>query len=400
MKGNQIDMDNNINFIEADSAKKKNVDDNENKQASIPVNTRCIGTPDGKYILYIEDYVYTYIKKILSMQYRVGTFNPRLALYGNKYNQDERTILVVHGAVVLDEQDSSNYIQKYFSFDSFIGTAIPAITTEKRIKLEIILNSADSIAKQVRFAVDDFYIYYAQNEKMQDYLIEWSNKNNIKSEEKMILTDEKTQSDNSFETDVISERENDVARYGRAAINYSRTEIRINRLVNLMKIVVFGFAISITVYAITMINTFSKMQSMQDEIEYCYDVLINGSEQLKERAIQTGVIQINESEQNCTESSEEQKDNSENDVNIDNNENTELEVDESESETEVLGNETIGKTEDNRSVQQYYIVRKDDTLREISYAKYGNYEMVGEICMLNQIRDANTIYCGQILILP
>ena len=37
-----------------------------NTQSLIPVNTRTIGAPEGIYILYLEDYVHTFIKKILS----------------------------------------------------------------------------------------------------------------------------------------------------------------------------------------------------------------------------------------------------------------------------------------------------------------------------------------------
>lgn len=33
------------------------------RTASIPVNTRTIGAPEGIYILYLEDYVHTFIKK-------------------------------------------------------------------------------------------------------------------------------------------------------------------------------------------------------------------------------------------------------------------------------------------------------------------------------------------------
>lgn len=403
MKGNQIDMDKNIDFIEADSIKKENYDTNVNKQVPIPVNTRCIGKPEGKHILYIEDYVYTYIKKILSMQYKVGILNPRLALFGNRYNKNEHIILVVYGAAVLDENDSQKYIQEYFNVDYFLGTAIPTINDEKGISLEIILDSTDFIDKQIRIAVDDFYVYYDQNQKMQNYLIEWSNKNNIKSDEKLIMIEEKNDSERSEVRPLNSERENDVARYGRVVMDYSKTEVRINRLVNLMKIIVLGFIISTTVYAITMINTFSKMQSMQEEIEYCYDVLINGSEQLKERAIQTGVIKSPESEPDCTEPSEVQEDSSESNTDVEDNENATSEINEIKRETKDFDNDAIIQTNEsamNPMMQQYYIVRKDDTLREISYAQYGNYEMVGEICVLNQIRDANTIYCGQVLILP
>ena len=81
----------------------------------IPVNTRCIGKPSGIYILYIEDYVHTYIRKILSIKYYANLMNPRLALYGKKYQSEWQIILVIFGAAVLDEKDSKELIQKYFN---------------------------------------------------------------------------------------------------------------------------------------------------------------------------------------------------------------------------------------------------------------------------------------------
>ena len=32
--------------------------------AQIPVNTRAVGDPKGDYLLYLEDYVHTFIRKV------------------------------------------------------------------------------------------------------------------------------------------------------------------------------------------------------------------------------------------------------------------------------------------------------------------------------------------------
>ena len=52
MKGN-VKMDKQTNF-------------SPNSRNLIPVNTRTIGAPEGIYILYLEDYVHTFIRKVLS----------------------------------------------------------------------------------------------------------------------------------------------------------------------------------------------------------------------------------------------------------------------------------------------------------------------------------------------
>ena len=47
-----------------------------------------------------------------------------------------------------------------------------------------------------------------------------------------------------------------------------------------------------------------------------------------------------------------------------------------------------------------YVVRPGDTLYEISMEKYGNTDMVGQICQINGISEEEMIYPGQIIVLP
>ena len=47
-----------------------------------------------------------------------------------------------------------------------------------------------------------------------------------------------------------------------------------------------------------------------------------------------------------------------------------------------------------------YVVRPGDTLYEISMEKYGNTDMVGQICQMNNISEEEMIYPGQIIVLP
>ena len=59
-----------------------------NTQNLIPVNTRTIGAPEGIYILYLEDYVHTFIKKILSVEDEKP--HPDIALYGRSVEESGR----------------------------------------------------------------------------------------------------------------------------------------------------------------------------------------------------------------------------------------------------------------------------------------------------------------------
>ena len=62
--------------------------------------------------------------------------------------------------------------------------------------------------------------------------------------------------------------------------------------------------------------------------------------------------------------------------------------------------ETTLAAQEERTVPQYYVVRRGDTLRTISFDIYGDYSRVDEICRWNNIEDPNNILYGQKLLLP
>ena len=153
------------------------------RMASIPVNTRTIGAPEGIYILYLEDYVHTFIKKIISNkkviendlqkngEYQIETDAlSNIALYGKVLEEGGRYRIVVSGAALLDKnRDKIQQINNtYFPSCTYIGTASASQNKDQGLRLELTLRSTKVI-------LDDFYIYYDQNEEMQNYLVEWNN---------------------------------------------------------------------------------------------------------------------------------------------------------------------------------------------------------------------------------
>lgn len=366
----------------------------------IPVNTRCIGKPSGIYILYIEDYVHTYIRKILSIKYYANLMNPRLALYGKKYQSEWQIILVIFGAAVLDEKDSKELIQKYFNSENILGIATPAYNNEGGIRLEITLNSNDILDKPVRVAIDDFYIYYDQNENMQNYLIEWSNRNNIKSDESVFpLNNIKDQKSNDNKSDAYSKTKNPDIKPEKIEMKYDKKQSEISRLGNLVSVIIFAGLVCVLAYSITLINNYNKLYEIQDDMEYFYALLANGGEQLNKPVMTTEVINMQSSEESVQEQTDTQESFEDNSV-------IESEIEsENETNTENIADKAnsiaaVSQTNPTNNTPQYYIVQKGDTLRDICLKKYGNIEKVKEICEINDIDDANTILYGQKLLLP
>ena len=249
-----------------------------NAQGFIPVNTRTIGAPEGIYILYLEDYVHTFMKKLLSNtpqnaslkgRKRLGesqdyqqdcqiesTVQQEIALYGRSIEENGRYRIVISGAAVSD--GGSDRIQQlnntYFPSCSYIGNANVSLNKDSRLRLELTLRST-------RVILDDFYIYYDQNEEMQNYLVEWNTtRENDTGSVILSPTEQDTRARNSV---------GDAAQLSRITQAYNREEAKVSFMWNVMNVLCLGFVVCVMAYGIISMNNYSKMQNMQDNIDYC-----------------------------------------------------------------------------------------------------------------------------------
>lgn len=249
-----------------------------NAQGFIPVNTRTIGAPEGIYILYLEDYVHTFMKKLLSNtpqnvslkgRKRLGesqdyqqdcqiesTVQQEIALYGRSIEENGRYRIVISGAAVSD--GGSDRIRQlnntYFPSCSYIGNANVSLNKDSRLRLELTLRST-------RVILDDFYIYYDQNEEMQNYLVEWNTtRENDTGSVILSPTEQDTRARNSV---------GDAAQLSRITQAYNREEAKVSFMWNVMNVLCLGFVVCVMAYGIISMNNYSKMQNMQDNIDYC-----------------------------------------------------------------------------------------------------------------------------------
>jgi len=244
---------------------------------SIPVNTRTIGAPEGIYILYLEDYVHTFIKKLISnkkiveddlrksAEYKIETnVSSNIALYGNVLEEGGRYRIIISGAATLDgNRDKIQQLNDtYFPSCTYIGMANASQNKDQGLRLELTLRSTKVI-------LDDFYIYYDQNEEMQNYLVEWNNsrQNGI---HKIVLSP--TEQDTHNRTP-----RNDAAHLGRIAQSYNREEAKVSFMWNVMNLLCLGFVVCVMAYGIISINNYNKMQSMQASIDYCIAFITKNS---------------------------------------------------------------------------------------------------------------------------
>ncbi|MDE7414937.1 MAG: LysM peptidoglycan-binding domain-containing protein [Lachnospiraceae bacterium] len=417
-----------------------------NTQNVIPVNTRTIGAPEGIYILYLEDYVHTFIKKILSdnsqnvllsgkhskeqQEYQIERISSQeIALYGRSVEENGRYRIVISGAAVSD--GGSERIQQlnttYFPSCTYIGNASVSLNKDSRLRLELILRST-------KVVLDDFYIYYDQNEEMQNYLVEW-NTTRENDRGKIILSPtEQGAHTRSSATDA--------AHLSRITQAYNREEAKVSFMWNVMNVLCLGFVVCVMAYGIISMNNYNKMQNMQASIDYCMafieentSFLMNAastnteqsqpvsamqqSMQAENNTVKPSEPQIDEpdaaqmesytameTEQSAQERSEMQalaqpviQDLAQSEETPETTQALAQTVDEPESLQSVT-EQNAPSMQEQASTPQYYIVRRGDTLRTICYAIYGDYSRVDEICRWNNIDDPDNILYGQKLLLP
>lgn len=440
-------------------------------QGLIPVNTRTIGAPEGIYILYLEDYVHTFIKKILSnnssnvllkdkqrkeespeyqQEYQIErTPQQEIALYGRTIEENGRYRIVISGAAISDS--GSEKIQQlnstYFPSCSYIGNASVSLNKDSGLRLELTLRSTKVI-------VDDFYIYYDQNEEMQNYLVEWNTtRGNDKSKVVLSPTEHDTQ---------IRNHKTDAAQLSRITQAYNREEAKVSFMWNVMNVLCLGFVVCVMAYGIISMNNYNKMQNMQANIDYCMafieentSFLINqattdagqsqpvaamqqnvqaeneignpGDQQADEARIsaaQPETYTVMETEQSTQEQSEMQalaqpmiQDFAQSDESrttqagvvpekqSGQNDGTQPVPEQSiqsaqNDSTQSVPEQSVQTAQDQTATPQYYVVRRGDTLRTICYQIYGDYSHVDEICKWNNIDNPDNILYGQKLLLP
>lgn len=439
-----------------------------NAQGFIPVNTRTIGAPEGIYILYLEDYVHTFMKKLLSNtpqnvslkgRKRLGesqdyqqdcqiesTVQQEIALYGRSIEENGRYRIVISGAAVSD--GGSDRIQQlnntYFPSCSYIGNANVSLNKDSRLRLELTLRST-------RVILDDFYIYYDQNEEMQNYLVEWNTtRENDTGSVILSPTEQDTRARNSV---------GDAAQLSRITQAYNREEAKVSFMWNVMNVLCLGFVVCVMAYGIISMNNYSKMQNMQDNIDYCMAFIEENTSFLQhasgtdaDQSLPVSVMQqdvqaesgtakqyapqephtaaAEPSDSELEPPAQEPFDQEPSDQEASEQEPSEQEPSTAQDPAQPSGEtpeatqalaqppavadepqppaqEEAAETEppaqpvqDQTPVPQYYVVRRGDTLRTICYDIYGDYSRVDEICRWNNIDDPNNILYGQKLLLP
>lgn len=359
------------------------------KQAiNIPVNTRTVGDAkhifEGIYVLYLEDYVHTFIKKLLYEQEYDDMIGVSVCMYGSSFEKESQNIMVVSGAVIAEQAKEND-----FPKETQLCTALVKLNKDRGIRFEISI-------KGTKVILDDFYVYYDQNEEMQNYLIEW----NSKRHETQTVKSMRRTTDHA-------------AKLGRLTQAYNKESARVSLVWGAMNVLSLSLVVCVIAYGIISLNSYGKMQSMQESIDYCMTFVSenieknNDTDVIKREKLPPTVAQPQEQAAEIPTQQPSQLPVEENpvqqqmpegqDQNMQEQRAQDVQIQQQEAQ-EAQVQEPIQSI--NTSVPQYYVVQPGDTLGTICKNLYGDYSRIDEICELNSLEDPDNILYGQRLLLP
>ncbi|MDO5541213.1 MAG: LysM domain-containing protein [Eubacteriales bacterium] len=403
----------------------------------LPKNVRQIGEIGGGKIIYVEDYVITFLEGIALKEQK-----KKAILLGSVRYDEEKCYIFVDGALETDgfdlndqeKEDLLEKMEKYFKEKSVVGWFLSSEESPFVMKREIadifqrefpgkeqvlIVRDAQEEETAVFLMEEEYpaqqpgyYIYYEKNVPMQEYMIVRSGGKSVEEEQPV-------------KDDAIKRFRKIIKKKNEKKEEQEKKKWKIPSVGRLSYLVGGGLTVTILALGVTMIYNYDRMEAVERNLA----MLTNNIDSQEQYLGENGTAQVmlhleQEINDNMTETEEETQQTEEpvmqqgeGLLNLE----TELlhSQEQKEEAAETLQGKNTSESEktettesaETESVQETavvpttagrasYTVKAGDTLAGISEMYYGNMEKVEEICMLNGIDDENTILPGQKILLP
>ena len=422
----------------------------------IPKNVRQIGEVRGKTKIYIEDYIITFMKQISTRDDKPKA----MILYGDRQVENSETFLFVNGAILAEcpenmdgertvfkedvwkevNEKSGHFFKDsmvlgwiYLRYDLSEFAGAPVINTHKQFfredqQIYMEYSVSERIENLYLFEKNHmelqsgYYVYYEQNEAMQNYMI------TVKQDEPEEVKKEVDKATRKFRG-IVQEKKEEIHRKQTMGVLYGTS---------------VAMLLIVTIIGVTMMNNYEKMQDMEKVL---HDISAQMTEEEKnlepgkvevvtqdatlanveidgqpEEAALTSALSVESppnkeygegnagngaltlSENSATNEADEDTllaAGIESDISASEQIKTEADVPaESVTETTVEQRDPLIKAQEGISVPGIYCIEKGDTLAKISTRFYGDESMIDRICQANNIADKNSIQYGVNIVLP
>lgn len=359
----------------------------------IPNNIRQIGEVGGTQKIYIEDYAYTYLCRIASENSGRGI---SAILLGQSNWRDGTSYLFIKSAIVLTDmeineehlvftQEIWNHVyeknKEYFQEQEIVGwfLSIPGCSMEiNQIICQTHLNHfggndkilfvMEPLEKEEAFyRYEDgkmirqtgFYVYYEKNEAMRNYLVSQNEKSEKKSEE---VDDAAV---HTFRKKIEKKTGQEQKKAG----------------FPLFKTASVCAAAAVLAVGVLYLNDYKKLKGTEAVLAD-----LENTRQEENKEVVTPVNAPSAKKDQKEEKQEEQI--------------AEKAEDQDRNQQEVQNQTEPEKAAADTPAHQSYTIQPGDTMTRISVKNYGTIKKIKEICELNNMSETDTIYPGQIILLP
>lgn len=345
-----------------------------------PKNIAQIGEMSDYYKVYMEDYVFTFLRQLVR---REEPFSQAVLLVGERHWYEDKCVNTIYGAVegkklrleeneMLFGEEDQRYLEgmhhKYFGQYEILGWAViespfNVISSgtmwkdmggsfQKENKILLHFSKEEKYPtlycnyhNQIR-QLDGYSIFYDDNKTMQQYLILW----------------------NRWNRELLQEKEEVAIQKFRQCMNEKQVRVKEAKNRNYMMAASLCMLMFVMVTGIFMINSYKHLKNVENTMHQ----LTNSMEAEIQEMI---LVNTNQKENDY--------------LIIEKKEELSLEETYATTELEVLEKEVF-----------IYVVQAGDTLREICQSYYGDEENIQDVCMMNYIENPNYIQIGQKILLP
>lgn len=368
-------------------------------EKQFPKNVRQIGNVCDEPKIYVEDYVDTYLNQL---RQKALDSPAGAVLMGEIHEQDGQSVVYILGALQMKELDvNGNDIliredvwenmeeekKEYFPEQEIVGwclvetghpmglnKGVSRIHMKKFAKDNSVFIWKDALeAEEIFYAykygelmqMGGHYIYYEKNPAMQNYMINTRRMIGVTPYE------------------MVEDR---------AAKNFRSTVREKMEYKEQKQTSRFAYAVSVLLVVIVLaigistMNNFDKMEAVQESLE-ALSMSVDSAQTVEAEDVDAGkkIEETAETKkvESTVEAKEEEKKENINKITAE--------------EAEIKKNAT---TEGEFTEDDFYVVKKGDTLDTISKKVYGNAGHVEAICKMNGLSDGNLIFIGQKLLLP
>ncbi|MCM1499286.1 MAG: LysM peptidoglycan-binding domain-containing protein [Clostridium sp.] len=350
---------------------------------TLPKNIRQIGMPTGERRIYIEDYVMTYLTQLANPN---STFARGAILVGECEKGENGVVIFVSGALAaqnleLDLEEATfegetwSYIYQEvkthfpdlevvgwflsrMGFSTEVNDMIVKLHMDNFAGANKVLYIMDSLEGEDAFYLTEgeclrrqsgYYIYYARNEAMQNFMIEA--KGNAAPKE----------------TDEVEEKDEAVLRNYRKIMEERAHNARMERMNRRLYVICSGLTIAVFALGVAVFSNYQMLDLLQT------------------RLLATGVfaheelVEVGEAAESDGHDGQEESAGKENEM--------------SKSETSKVRAAAA-------NLPQYYTVQNGDTLSSISFKMYNSVGYVAELMEANGFGESDEIHEGDRIIIP